>query len=217
MEAATKVLREMGHDADAREVGVAYEDQLREADRIGQITDARQAKNIFPVLRRQCSRGLHWLFGFLAGYGYRPIRLFMSLVGVWLFCALVYWWLALPPYNALGPTAPLVFQNAAYAACTEENKGNWMLCKSLPAEYTTFSPLAYSLDILLPLVDLGQEKHWGPLIPTPERHFVVELFSFSPAHWVRWLNWFEILYGWIASLLFVAIVSGISRRSETEK
>ena len=212
-----KVLREMGHDADAREVGVAYEDQLREADRIGQVTDARQAKNIFPVVRRQCSRGLHWLFGFLAGYGYRPIRLFMSLVGVWLFCALVYWWLALPPYNALGPTAPLVFQNAAYAACTEENKGNWMLCKSLPAEYTTFSPLAYSLDILLPLVDLGQEKHWGPLIPTPEHHFVVELFSFSPAHWVRLLNWFEILYGWIASLLFVAIVSGISRRSETEK
>ena len=92
-----------------------------------------------------------------------------------------------------------------------------MLCKSLPAEYTTFSPLAYSLDILLPLVDLGQEKHWGTLIPTPERHFVVELFSFSPAHWVRLLNWFEILYGWIASLLFVAIVSGISRRSETEK
>ena len=32
-----------------------------------------------------------------------------------------------------------------------------MLCKSLPAEYTTFSPLAYSLDILLPLVDLGQK------------------------------------------------------------
>ena len=109
------------------------------------------------------------------------------------FCALVYWWLALPPYNALGPTAPFVFQNAAYAACTEENKGNWMLCKSLPAEYTTFSPLAYSLDILLPW------SIWGK------------------KHWMRLLNWFEILYGWIASLLFVAIVSGISRRSETEK
>ena len=79
-------------------------------------------------------------------------------IGASQFCALVYWWLALPPYNALGPTAPLVFQNAAYAACTEENKGNWMLCKSLPAEYTTFSPLAYSLDILLPLVDLGQKN-----------------------------------------------------------
>ena len=212
-----KVLREMGHDADAREVGVAYEDQLREADRIGQITDTSKAKNIFPVVRRQCLRALHWLFGFLAGYGYHPLRLFMSLAGVWLFCGVIYWWLAYAPYSAIGPTDPLVFQNAAYAACTEENKGNWMLCKSLPAEYTTFSPLAYSLDILLPLVDLEQERHWGPLIPTPERHFCVELLSFSPAHWVRLLNWFEVLYGWIASLLFVAIVSGISRRSETEK
>ena len=108
-------------------------------------------------VRRTFLRALHWLFGFLAGYGCHPLRLFMSLVRVWLFCGLVYWWLALPPYNALGSTAPLVFRNTAYAACTEENKGNWMLCKSLPAEYTTFSPLAYSLDILLPLVDLGQK------------------------------------------------------------
>jgi hypothetical protein len=212
-----KVLREMGHEADARKIGVAFEDQLRKADRIGQITDASKAKNIIPVVRRQCLRGLHWLFGALAGYGYRPMRLFVSMVAVWLFCAFVYWWLALPPHSALGPTDPLIFQNEDYAACTASCKGNWFLCGPLPAEYTTFSPLAYSLDILLPLVDLGQEKSWGPLVPTPERHFCVELFSFSPAHWVRLLNWFQILYGWVASLLFVAIVSGMSRRSEMEK
>ncbi|MDG1107647.1 MAG: hypothetical protein P8N60_03160 [Burkholderiaceae bacterium] len=190
---------------------------MRKADRIGQIADAGRGKNFLPVVSRSCLRALHWLFGFLAGYGYRPLRLFMSLAGVWLFCGVIYSWLAYAPYSAIGPTDPLVFQNTAYAACATENNGNWMLCEQLPAEYTAFSPLAYSLDILLPLVDLGQEKHWGPLIPTPERHFVVELFSFSPAHWVRLLNWFEILYGWIASLLFVAIVSGISRRIETEK
>lgn len=212
-----KVLREMGHEADAREVGVAFEDQLRKADRIGQITVASKARNITPVVRRKCLRGLHWLFGALAGYGYRPIRLFMSLVVVWLFCALAYWWLALPPHDAIGPTDPVVFQNPDYCDCTDANQGNWLFCKSLPAEYTTFSAMAYSLDILLPLVDLGQEKSWGPLVPTPEHHFCVELFSLSPAHWVRLLNWFEILYGWVASLLFVAIVSGMSRRSEMEK
>lgn len=212
-----KVLREMGHEADAREVGIAFENQLRKADRIGQITNASKAKDIIPVARRQCLRGLHWLFGVLAGYGYRPMRLLMSLIMVWLFCALVYWWLALPPYNALGPTDPLVFQNPDYAACSTECKGNWMLCDKLPAEYTTFSPLAYSLDILLPLVDLGQEKTWGALVPTPKLDFFNELFALSPAHWVRLLNWFEILFGWVASLLFVAIVSGMSRRSETDK
>lgn len=212
-----KVLLEMGHEADAREVGVAFEKQLRTADRIGQISDASRAKEIIPFVRRKCLRGLHWLFGALAGYGYRPMRLFMSMVAVWLFCAIVYWWLALPPHSALGPTDPLVFQNKDYAACTAASKGNWFLCGPLPAEYTTFSPLAYSLDILLPLVDLGQEKSWGPLVPTPEQSIFVELSSFSPAHRVRLLNWFQILYGWMASLLFVAIVSGISRRSEMEK
>lgn len=212
-----KVLREMGHDAVAREVGVAYEDQLRKADRIGQIADAGKAKNILPVMRRRFLRALHWLFGFLAGYGYHPLRLFMSLVWVWLSCGFIYWWVAYAPHSAIGPTDPLVFQNSAYQACTTENNGNWMLCKQLPAEYTTFSPLAYSLDVLLPLVDLGQEKRWGPLVPTPASHFCIELLSLSPPHWVRLLNWFQILYGWIASLLFVAIVSGMSRRSEMDK
>lgn len=212
-----KVLREMGHDADARKVGVAFEDQLRKADRIGQITDSNKAKKIIPIVRRQCLRGLHWLFGALTGYGYRPMHLFISMVTVWLLSAFVYWWLALPPNNALGPTDPLVFQHSGYAACTAASKGNWFLCGPLPAEYTTFSPLAYSLDILLPLVDLGQEKTWGPLVPTPEQSIFVELFSFSPAHRVRLLNWFQILFGWIASLMFVAIISGMSRRSEMEK
>jgi len=212
-----KVLREMGHDADAREVGVAYEDQLRKANRIGQITDVKDVNLWRPFLQRKSLRIFHWLFGFLAGYGYHPLRLFMSLVGVWLFCGVIYWWLAYAPHSAIGPTDPLVFQNTVYSACAKENNGNWMLCEQLPAEYTTLSPLAYSLDILLPLVDLGQEKRWGPLTPTPEKNFCVELLSLSPPHWVRLLNWFQILYGWVASLLFVAIVSGMARRSESEK
>ena len=212
-----KVLREMAYDADAREVGAAYEDQLRKADRIGPITDVKNGNCWGPFLRRKSLRSSHWLFGFLAGYGYHPLRLFMSLVGVWLFCGVIYWWLAYAPHSAIGPTDPLVFQNTVYSACAKENNGNWMLCEQLPAEYTTFSPLAYSLDILLPLVDLGQEKRWGPLTPTPEKNFCVELLSLSPPHWVRLLNWFQILYGWVASLLFVAIVSGMARRSEVEK
>ena len=211
-----KVLREMGHDADAREVGVAYENQLRKADQIGQITNVKDVNRWRSKLRRQSLRGLHWLFGFLAGYGYHHLSVLISLVGVWLFCGGMYWWLALSPHNAIGPTDPLVFQNDAYAACTPKENGTWVLCAQLPAEYTAFSSLAYSLDILLPLVDLGQEKRWGPLVPAPTREFFGELLSPSAQHLVRFLNWFQILYGWVASLVFVAIVSGMARRSEIE-
>lgn len=212
-----KVLREMGHEADARLVSIEFENQLLVADRIEQITDANKTKNVIPFIRRHFLRCLHRLLGTLAGYGYRPLRLFMSMVAIWLLFAAVYWHLALPPYSAIGPTDPLVFQNRDYRACTDASKGNWFLCNSLPAEYTTFSPLAYSLDILLPLVDLGQEKSWGPLVPTPKQPMYGEFFSISAAHFVRLLNWIEILYGWVASLLFVAIVSGMSRRSEMDK
>ena len=120
---------------------------------------------------------------------------------------------ALPPLVMLPSVAPCAPRHALLRGWQSAGLFAWLACLAtfdaghhaldraracghialLPAEYTTFSPLAYSLDILLPLVDLGQKKPW-----------------------VRLLNWFEILYGWIASLLFVAIVSGISRRSETE-
>ncbi|MEY4725863.1 MAG: hypothetical protein RLZ36_490 [Pseudomonadota bacterium] len=209
-----KCLRQNGYFEAAREVGMAFENQMRVANRLGQSSDPQQANSVIASIHRHLVRSLHWAFGFLAGYGYRPLRLCMSSAVVWIICGAIYWLLALPPYNAIGPTDPLVFQKPMYAACTKKENGNWFLCAELPAEYTTLSPLAYSLDILLPLVDLGQEKAWGPLVPSPERHFCTEFFTLDAAHLVRLLNWFEILYGWMASLLFVAIVSGLAKRSE---
>ena len=55
----------------------------------------------------------------------------------------------------------MVFQNPAYVACTTVNICNWFLCEPLPSDYTKFSPLAYSRDVLLPLVDLLQLKALG--------------------------------------------------------
>ena len=81
-------------------------------------------------------------------------------------------------------------------------------------EYSTFSPLAFSLDIILPLVDLGQEKSWGAVIATPQPQVLKELLTLSPGHMVRWLVWFETVFGWIASLLLVGIVSGFAKRTE---
>ena len=89
------------------------------------------------------------------------------------------------------------------------------MCEKLPEEYTGFSPLAYSLDVILPFVDLQQEKDWSPLIPTPKGTWYKELFMFdAPKHCIRLLLWFEILFGWVASLLLVAVVSGLTKRRE---
>ena len=222
----------MGHTEDARQVAIAFEDRLRRADLIG-LSPAHWwgwRKRLY----RFFARSLHYGFRVLTGYGYRPIRLLGWFFGVWLSCAAFYWFTALPPQNVFAPSNPLVFQEAAYAACVpgsdaakaEQAKpadavpapvkgaGNWYLCASLREEYTGFSALAYSLDVILPLVDLQQEKDWAPMIPTPKAVWWEELRSTGWKHGARLVLWAETLFGWLASLLLVAIVSGLTKRRE---
>lgn len=219
-----KVLREMGHAEDARQVSIAFEQRLRAANLIGQTPKDWNRFRAWSY--RKISRMGHSLFGVLTGYGYRPLRLLAWMIGVWLFCAAVYWCAALQ--GIFAPSNPLVFQNPNYQICAPSyvapasavvapvnGAGNWYLCAALPEEYSGFSPLAYSLDVILPLVDLQQESSWSPLIPTPNKTWYTELFTFEGGkHWTRLLVWFEILFGWLASLLLVAVVSGLTKRRE---
>lgn len=213
------VLRNMGHEEDARQIAIALEDHMRSVGLIGQ-TPSR-----WPGWRRGAYRttaqALHWLFKALIGYGYRPLRLAGWMVCVWLACAFIYWCAALQ--GVMAPSNPLVFQNKAYEqSCKPRGPApeavdhtNWYLCKDLPEEYTGFSPLAYSLDLLLPLVDLQQEPDWAPMIPTPAGTWYQELLgNWSFKHFVRLTVWFQILFGWVASLLLVAVVSGLTKRRE---
>lgn len=203
-----KVLRAMGHTEDARQVGIAFEDHMRAIGRIGQTPAGWQKWRRTGY--SYAAKSLHFLFKWLIGYGYRPLRLGVWMLGVWLFCAFVYWSAALQ--GVMAPSNPLVFQNMPhYESC----KANWYLCEALPEEYTGFSPLAYSLDVLLPLVNLQQEQDWAALIPSPKGTWYQELFgNWSFKHIVRLVTWFEILFGWVASLLLVAVVSGLTKRSE---
>ncbi|MEN1835773.1 membrane-associated oxidoreductase [Pseudomonas lijiangensis] len=217
-----KVLEEMGHAEDARQVGIKFEERLREKGLIG------QSPKRWPEPLRICHRRLmiilHAMYGLLSSYGYRPMLLLPWFLGVWLSCAAFYWWAA--SHQAIfAPSDPLVFQNVDYKECSpplsptgNEPPGtaNWYLCDALPQEYTAFSPIAFSLDLLLPLVNLHQEDDWAPVIETPKANVFAEMLGFftSPKRWVRFVMWFEILAGWGFSLLFVAVVSGLARRKE---
>jgi len=229
-----KVLREMGHVEDARQVAIAFEKRLLRANLIGQ-TPENWCK-LTACVYRKISRGFHRLFGWLIGYGYRPLGLFFKMLVVWLLCGVFYWYVALYGDNGNGvfaPSNPLVFQNSEYDVCKADNEkaqaelikaayglpsiqgaGNWYLCSKLREEYTGFSPLAYSLDVILLLVDLQQEHDWAPMIPTPENTWIDELKAHSLKHVTRLVVWFEILFGWVSSLLLVAVVSGLTKRRE---
>lgn len=219
-----RVLREIGHAEDAKQVGIEYEKHLRKIGVIGQ--SAADENLVFAFWRRITAFILHYCFGLLAAYGYRPLRLLTWMLGVWLGCAGLYWLLAQQPYNSIAPSNPLVFQNANYAPCRSnelhtvqtvrvDGQGNWPSCNLMPGEYSTFSSLAYSLDLLLPVVDLGQETAWGAYIPAEDEGEPRMPFLKLPwGYAVRWLAWFEILFGWMSSLILVATISGFSRRND---
>jgi len=214
-----RVLREMGHTEDAKQVGIALEDHLREIGRRGQFP--KDPCELFRHPERAMTFCAHYWFGKLAGYGYRPVRLVSWMFAAWLICAGFYWGLAQPPFNAIAPSDPLVFQNPNYSKCKPHQSdptvaaGNWPSCTALPGEYSTFDPLFYSLDLLLPVVDLGQEKAWGAYIPSVNESAVHEpILNWRWGYVVRFVGWFETLFGWISSLLLVAIISGFSRRND---
>ncbi len=197
-------LRNQGHVEDARQVAIAYEKQRYKAG----------------VIHNKLPRMLHWVFGLIIDYGYSPLKLLKYMLLIWLLCGALFWAAAL--HGVFAPSNPLIFNHDEYQHCSpgasgiekSNGNGNWYLCQELAGEYTGFSPFAYSLDLILPLVDLQQEHDWAPYIPAPQANWLDELAAFSKYHWTRLLVWFEILFGWGASLVMAAVLSGLTNRND---
>jgi hypothetical protein len=213
-----KVLRKTGHVDAARDVAIAYEFQRGKAKHI----------------TTKSGRCLRRIYGLFVGYGHRPMRLVYIALGVWLACAAIYFGAA--RYGIMAPTNPIVFDNSKHENCRPEKFGNWTACDSAPYEYTTFISLIYSLDLLLPLVDLQQEKDWAPMMQQPcastwnagwvefcrspaagTKSIPESVATMKPAYSVLgsfvWAAmWMEILFGWAASLALAAVLAGLVKR-----
>lgn len=158
------VLRAMGHPNEARTVAIAKQERLRRAGKI-----------VVGV------RTLHWLYGLLVGYGYRPGRLLVAIIAVWLFCGAAYWAAAHPGWIARTHLIEPSDQ------ATSET-------------YDSFSPFAYSADVLLPIVDLGYAAQWQPALNEPG------------GLGLRNLRWLEILLGWLFGGALAAMLGNLIKK-----
>ncbi len=187
-----EVLRTMGHTDDADAVAIAKQDQLYRA---GKITGINKI--------------WHTLYGSLAGYGYRPSYTVFAMLVVWFISAMNFQMAG--NVGLIGPTSAVIQSNPEMdklcnvADNTHETR--WTTCSALPQTYTTYSPFAYSLDLILPLVDLQQDKDWSPIVMKPDATTIIWL-----GVWYRFLMWFEILFGWMASLLLVAVLGNLVKK-----
>jgi hypothetical protein len=66
--------------------------------------------------------------------------------------------------------------------------------------YPSFSPVIYSVDAFLPIVDLHQESHWLPKSDDAGATYI----------WIY--LWFHIMMGWLLTTLVVASIGGVVRR-----
>ena len=189
-----KVLREMGHHEDASDIAVAKQLQMRYAG----------------VIKGPLRRSLHWLYGLLAGYGHRPLRTLGAMALVWLACSATFY--AGRHAGLMGPSDPLIHANPQWEHCgapgeidmevkpRPKPKLFWADGCTLPSEYTTLQPALYSLDLILPLVDLQQEADWSPIVSNESGE------RLWWGHLLRATMWFEILFGWAMSLMLVAVL-----------
>jgi hypothetical protein len=138
--------------------------------RHGRDEDARRVR----IAKQRRRRGeLQWpgrlwndLLRWTVGYGYRPWY-----AGLWL--------------GLLAVIGALVF-GAAYP----EN----MSATAEPAVLPPFHAFAYALDVLLPIVDLGQQDRW------------------NPQGAAQWWSYVSILSGWVLSTAVVAALTGLLKK-----
>jgi hypothetical protein len=78
-----------------------------------------------------------------------------------------------------------------------------------PADYPKFQAFVYSLDALLPIVDLRQKGYWLPNANKGDN--VIPGVGFRWGGLLRVYFWVHIIFGWILTTLWVAGFTGIIR------
>jgi hypothetical protein len=185
------VLREMGHEEDARAI-LIEKDRLQRAARLVRA----------PLQRRAVLRQWDAVLWHTIRYGREPLRAAGWLAGVLLLGTIVFF--AAHEAGALKPSNPFVLRSAEWVDCAGggAGQGTQLACfleSDAGQSYPAFNALVYSADTLLPIVDLEMQRFWLPDERTPRGALT------------RAYLWFQIAAGWALSLLAVAGFSGLVR------
>jgi hypothetical protein len=123
------------------------------------------------------------LLGGTIGYGYRPGRALYFLIALYLISAL---WIYPQARSVMLPTK----LPAAATTITANDR--------CPVNYPCYSPWAYSFDILVPVVSLGQTDAWAP--------------EGRRGDFVRYYGYVLTVLGWALATMAVAGLTGLVRR-----
>ncbi|PVE47102.1 hypothetical protein DDE23_12695 [Pararhodobacter aggregans] len=139
----------------------------------------------------------------LIGFGFRPEFALAWAAGTFLLATLVYW----VAYTTGGmvPNSAVVMISASWAEAMAQAPAAPALVWTSMAEgrhYESFAALPYALDVILPIVDLGQQSAWAPTTQTIP----------GTIAWVA--TWIFTLFGWMLSALLVAALTGLIQKNQ---
>ncbi len=212
-----KVLREIGHDREARVVLIERERRLAEHERLSQYRK-RNGKYLFPLEKplKDIAFILQWLwdiaFRWAIGYGYQPWRAAIALITL----------IALSSVTAqrawdegsFAPNSDVILMSQSWVdltaqdcqptsvGCTQNPAKDWSAKYASGMDWDSFYAVAYGVDLVLPLIDLGQNAAWAP--------------SKDRGPWglfLWWGRWVAVIFGWLFSALGAAALTGIMQRN----
>lgn len=208
-EQCAKVLREMGHPEDAREILIEKERLQRAALR----RRLRESGGLWARLQATWHGFWDPVLGATVRYGRQPLFAGWWLLGFWFLGFVVFQ--AAADAGAIKPNTPVVLRSAEWMACSpayvagpgqpplrwRSSDASQLECFERQGEarsYPQFNAGLYSLDTLLPIVSMEMQGFW---IPDDRNEPFGKL--------ARWYLWWQIFVGWALSLLAVAGFSGL--------
>ncbi|MFN4205268.1 MAG: hypothetical protein ACK4HG_02660 [Agrobacterium albertimagni] len=201
-----KFYRESGHRYEAREILLAKEVEQRKATRKAIREGKARSENwMQPDVLATINLAMDTGSRFVAGYGYKPLRSLSwiaGLVGIMMFAAQLTW-------NAgdFAPNSAVVLTSQDWKTIadgpSENPAADWITANAPGKDYETFYAFAYALDVVVPVLDLGQTDAWAP---SPARG--------EWGYWIFYLQKMFIVAGWVVTAIAAAAISGMIRRDD---
>lgn len=179
-----------------------------------QFRDEQRWHNTRVAVRNVGSLIADKVFGVVVGYGHKPERSFYMLLTL----VAIGWFLAQNAWDQgdFAPTSgPVLMSDGWQSLATDDRIENpaqvwsdkYMLAPDgatilTPGrDYETFNAVSYAVDLVVPIVALGQEAAWAPSTTRGPWGW-----------WLWWVRWWLIALGWIVTAIGAAAVTGVIRR-----
>ncbi len=142
-----KVYRDMGHTNWARKVGFALEEKRRKC---------------LQWLRNPLWKSWQWILRLTIGYGYRPFRAFFGWFPVLVFIGSLFFGGALPCSKYFKDWAECDTWHMLPLDTRVLLSDDWKANKQIPEGYPPFITHLYAVEVVFPVLPLGQTDKWHP-------------------------------------------------------